>query len=75
MVRVRATVEPDGTVAARRADTGEVLVTRVGLDWVRRTTEAELTQHAAEDDAAALRDAAAYARRRWRWRHWIETSC
>jgi putative transcriptional regulator len=54
---------PDGTVAARRSDTGEVLEPQVDLDRVRRTTEAEIARHAAEDDAEARRDAAAYARR------------
>ena len=63
MIRARVTVEPDGTVSARRVDTGEVLVPRVDLDRVRRTTEAEIARHEAEDDAEARRDAAAYARR------------
>jgi putative transcriptional regulator len=50
-------------MVARRADTGEVLVPQVDLDRVRRTTEAEIARHAAEDDAEARRGAAAYARR------------
>ena len=43
--------------------TGEVVPMQVDLDRVDRTTEAEIAQHEAEDDAAARQDAAAYARR------------
>ena len=50
MIRARVTIGPDGTVVARRSDTGEVLASQVDLDRVRRTTEAEIARHAAEDD-------------------------
>jgi hypothetical protein len=61
---VRATLTADGRlVRRRRGGFEETLVPRIDLDRVRRTTEAEIGQHAAEDDAEARRDAAAYARR------------
>ena len=63
MMQAKVTIAPDGMLVVRRADTDEILVPQVDLERVRLTTEAEIAAQAAEDDAAARRDAAAYARR------------
>ena len=60
----RARLKEDGTVVEVRRDGSErSLVPQV--DWARvdATTEAEIAAQIAADDAEAMRDAAAYARR------------
>jgi putative transcriptional regulator len=61
---VTARIKDDGTVVQILRDGGErTLAPQV--DWARidATTEAEVAAQAAADDAEAMRDAAAYARR------------
>jgi putative transcriptional regulator len=61
----RARLKDDGTVVEVLRDGSERrLVAEV--DWARidATTEAEIAAQIAEDDAEAMRDAAAYERRR-----------
>ena len=62
MGTVRVRLEPDGTLRtldkARRPIVGQIDAARVDA-----TTDVEIGRHAAEDDADAARDAAAYARR------------
>ena len=62
MAIVRVRVEPDGTLWRMTPPQGPV-VPEFDAARVDATTEAEIVRHAAEDDAEATRDAAAYARR------------
>ena len=60
----RARLKGDGTVVEVLRDGSErPLVQEVDLARVDATTEAEIAEQIAEDDAEAMRDAAAYARR------------
>jgi putative transcriptional regulator len=62
MGTVRVRLEPDGTL--RMLDKGRrKLAGQIDMARVDATTEAEINQHAAEDDVAAARDSATYARR------------
>jgi putative transcriptional regulator len=60
----RARLEDDRTVVEIRPDGSERPLTR-HADWARidATTEEEIAAQIAQDEAAAMRDAAAYARR------------
>lgn len=60
----RARLKDDGTVVRILAD-GSEQVLEPQVDWTRidATTEAEIAGQIAEDEAEAMRDAAAYARR------------
>ena len=61
---IKARLREDGTVARILPD-GSEQVLEPQVDWARvdATTEAEIAAQAAADDAEAMRDAAAYARR------------
>ena len=60
----RARLKGDGTVVEVLRDGSErPLVQEADLARVDATTEAEIAEQIAEDDAEAMRDAAAYARR------------
>jgi putative transcriptional regulator len=64
MAKVRARLNPDGTVVQRRRDENwERIEPRA--DWARidATTEAEIAGQAAADDAEVAREAALWARR------------
>ncbi len=62
MTRVR--LDPDGSVVELLPDgTTRRVAPRVDWSLVDATTEADIARHAAEDDAEAMRDAAAWARR------------
>ena len=62
MGTVRVRLEPDGTL--RTLDnTRRTIVGQIDAARVDATTDVEVGRHAAEDDADAARDAAAYARR------------
>ena len=63
MVRVRAELNPDGTMTRLERRTRTKIAGRIDPDRVDRTSEADLLRHEAEDDVEARRDAAAYARR------------
>ena len=60
----RARLKDDGTVVAALRDGSERPLVPV-VDWARvdATTEAEIAAQIVEDDAEAMRAAAAYARR------------
>ncbi len=60
----RARLKSDGRVVRVLAG-GRERALKAGVDWRRvdAATEAEIARHAAVDDAEAMRDAAAYARR------------
>ena len=55
--------DPRMTAGGAPAWWWRAVVPVVDLDRIDRTTEAEIAQHEAEDDAAARQDAATYARR------------
>jgi hypothetical protein len=60
----RARLRNDGTVVEVLRDGPErPLARQVGCSRIDATTEAEIAAQIAEDDAEAMRDAAAYARR------------
>ena len=63
MGTVSGRLMPDGRLVRLRDGVEETHLPIVDLDRVDSTTEAEITAQAAEDDAEARRDAAAYARR------------
>lgn len=62
MKRVRATLEPDGTLRRQGAGDGP-LAGRIDPARVDATDEAAIARQEAADDAVGRRDAAAYARR------------
>ncbi len=60
---VRVQVAPDGTLQEQRPDgTTRPLAARVDPARIAATTEADIAAQAAEDDAAAARDAASWVR-------------
>jgi putative transcriptional regulator len=61
---VKARIKVDGTVVEVLRDSSERPIVPE-VDWARidTTSEAEIAAQAAEDEAEAMRDAAAYARR------------
>ena len=63
MGTVSVRLMPDGRLVRLQDGVEETHLPIVDLDRVDSTTEAESTAQAAEDDAEARRDAAAYARR------------
>jgi len=64
MATVRTRLKPDGTVVRIIPDGGEhPMAAQVDVAKLNATTEADIARHAAEDDADALHDAAAYARK------------
>ncbi|MDK9722856.1 MAG: helix-turn-helix domain-containing protein [Rhodospirillales bacterium] len=65
MAKVKARVEADGTVLVSRPGSKLLTLAAPRTDWTRidATTEAEIERQAAEDDAEAQQDAAAWAKR------------
>ncbi len=63
MATVKARLEVDGAVMILRGRRWEPAQSRVDWSRVDATTDAELVQQETEDDAEAMRDAAAWARR------------
>ncbi|MFA6020153.1 MAG: helix-turn-helix domain-containing protein [Rhodospirillales bacterium] len=65
MAKVKARVEADGTVLVSRPGSKLLMVAAPRTDWTRidATTEAEIERQAAQDDAEAQKDAAAWAKR------------
>lgn len=65
MAKVKARVEADGTVLVSRPGAKLLTVAALRKDWKKldATTEAELERQAAQDDAEAQSDAAAWAKR------------
>ena len=63
MAKVRARLDPDGTVLIRTVSGWERVEPRSDWSRVDATTEAEIAAQIAEDDAEAAKDAAAWARR------------
>ena len=62
MKQVRAVLSVDGGVVAKRKG-AEAAIGRIDADRLDATTEDDIARHMAEDQDAARRDAAAYARR------------
>jgi len=63
MPLVRVTLKPDGTVVQHGSRRGEQAIGQIDHERLDRTTEVEIEQQIAEDDAQARKDAAAYTRR------------
>ncbi|WP_207459143.1 helix-turn-helix domain-containing protein [Azospirillum sp. SYSU D00513] len=64
MTKAKAELKPDGSVT-HFGPGGHTAPAVAGIDWAKvdATTEAEISRQAAQDDAEAALDAAAYARR------------